>query len=783
MNYLIKHWRGELPLWVSFWVNLVLINVALGFLRLWLTPSSQTTIFKTTAMTVLLYGFFEITISIWQIVGTARSTTRKIDDTKRWIVGGTVLFLLLMLAFSTIINLKNSLPIYSQMLQVIFGIDEALDVTPITENSPPKVTSPQLTIIVSKQDSEGITQDQMTQIFLSRLEKYAEDRIKAIVKSHYESSGQKAPVTDMISESNYIELDGTKLALVRVFEEGKSNSIFIHGIKDKEIVRILCASQTTDRVEITTGDCANKISEIFGVSFHGTPTAPVQSKEPISANQPTSKPVVSRNPSPPNQSLIKIDFGDGISMDVPKTWQYLDPKYHQLIQTSVDAVLKLAALPEPDGTNILLIAANANTGYKTSSATLRLSVRHGPGSTQQDVRQLANEPKKVLDETLDPALTASIKSLETQGFVSNVKSLGGRVESNSFVSCIFTELEYSKPDGVTLSQTWLCPFGDKAVKLSTSYRKSEAVLFEPVIRYVFQSLNVANVKMNKSTPKEITGYAPGDILHENEFIALGRTAILHEDKVEEDEEVLRVGEHKKKTEFQIYEIMYLVPTKSEKSTWPYTLVELNQIADDQWMIYSVSVVVDDCGEAKNPIELEKDNEEAKEANEKLIEICEIIAKGFNKQLQAVYGDTYRYYDEYGLKLGGKCGHSVDSWTGKCDYMTYPSGHWLGIALVRGGVPTRNPHSRWLGLNMQSIPRRQEGYFTLVGNGLQVDMGWLDKVTGQDRYFTRVGNKPQVILGWSDDKTARRAHELNQEYVDKKKELAVEQALKDTELFN
>lgn len=26
MNYIYKHWRGELPLVISFWINLILLN-------------------------------------------------------------------------------------------------------------------------------------------------------------------------------------------------------------------------------------------------------------------------------------------------------------------------------------------------------------------------------------------------------------------------------------------------------------------------------------------------------------------------------------------------------------------------------------------------------------------------------------------------------------------------------------------------------------------------------------------------------------------------------------
>ena len=50
------------------------------------------------------------------------------------------------------------------------------------------------------------------------------------------------------------------------------------------------------------------------------------------------------------------------------------------------------------------------------------------------------------------------------------------------------EFEMELANGVNLSQTYKCPLGNREIKLATTYRKSEAAMFRPVIEYAWQSL-------------------------------------------------------------------------------------------------------------------------------------------------------------------------------------------------------------------------------------------------------------------------------------------------------
>lgn len=70
MPYLARHWRGELPLWQSFWVNWLLGG---GIYSLMLLAALLSARFALAAiigiMVVIPYG-------IWSVVGTWRAAIR-----------------------------------------------------------------------------------------------------------------------------------------------------------------------------------------------------------------------------------------------------------------------------------------------------------------------------------------------------------------------------------------------------------------------------------------------------------------------------------------------------------------------------------------------------------------------------------------------------------------------------------------------------------------------------------------------------------------------------------
>lgn len=80
-NYLVRHWQGDLPLGVSYWVNLVLLGlawqilVAIGAAALTATRPSLA-IDHRTAILLTILVIAPLPVMAWQVVGTWRSSDR-----------------------------------------------------------------------------------------------------------------------------------------------------------------------------------------------------------------------------------------------------------------------------------------------------------------------------------------------------------------------------------------------------------------------------------------------------------------------------------------------------------------------------------------------------------------------------------------------------------------------------------------------------------------------------------------------------------------------------------
>ena len=86
MDYVSAHWRGELPLWRSYWINGALLSVlvviattisGIMFEDLDVRPSLAA------AAAVSAEGIILGAVSIWQLVGIWRSAGRHIEKTSR----------------------------------------------------------------------------------------------------------------------------------------------------------------------------------------------------------------------------------------------------------------------------------------------------------------------------------------------------------------------------------------------------------------------------------------------------------------------------------------------------------------------------------------------------------------------------------------------------------------------------------------------------------------------------------------------------------------------------
>lgn len=124
--------------------------------------------------------------------------------------------------------------------------------------------SNEIIVFSSSEDSDGYTQKDMDQRFLKIIEDTTVSSVKGKSEKYLLSQGVKNPKVKILSESNYFEQDNKKLAIVRLYIE-TSNQLLIYGIKGKELIRIACVRQTSEKIPISYGKCGDKIREVFGI--------------------------------------------------------------------------------------------------------------------------------------------------------------------------------------------------------------------------------------------------------------------------------------------------------------------------------------------------------------------------------------------------------------------------------------------------------------------------------------------------------------------------------------
>lgn len=124
MNYIRRHWRGELSLAVSFWVNVFLLNVFIRTLETWLTQSPPIEHPQTAARVTLIYVIAALAIVYpWQVLGLWRACLRHIAQTGITTWGRMAQILTVIGILGTLINVKIYWPIYQEIYQIGFGKD------------------------------------------------------------------------------------------------------------------------------------------------------------------------------------------------------------------------------------------------------------------------------------------------------------------------------------------------------------------------------------------------------------------------------------------------------------------------------------------------------------------------------------------------------------------------------------------------------------------------------------------------------------------------------------
>jgi len=108
MNYIAKHWRGELSLPVSVWVNGALVSALSRMVDKWFESLLEDlTLDITIALVVAWLSAIMIrrAVYVWQIVGIWRSATRyQRDPTHKWAWGNVAKFMVVIGGVASIVK-------------------------------------------------------------------------------------------------------------------------------------------------------------------------------------------------------------------------------------------------------------------------------------------------------------------------------------------------------------------------------------------------------------------------------------------------------------------------------------------------------------------------------------------------------------------------------------------------------------------------------------------------------------------------------------------------------
>src|SRR5262245_59749658 len=117
-NYIIRHWRGELSLPVSYWVNNILVSIVVGVFAGAITIIDWTQNAKFAAGMGLSVWPLAIFASIWLFVGIWRSATHYQVSGKRW-WGGIAKFAVIAGCVSTVSAIVQGAPLITDYASIL----------------------------------------------------------------------------------------------------------------------------------------------------------------------------------------------------------------------------------------------------------------------------------------------------------------------------------------------------------------------------------------------------------------------------------------------------------------------------------------------------------------------------------------------------------------------------------------------------------------------------------------------------------------------------------------
>lgn len=192
-----------------------------------------------------------------------------------------------------------------------------------------------------------------------------------------------------------------------------------------------------------------------------------------------------------DSAFTSVRLNGILETSLPKNWAYLDKQLADTINVSSEAKLKMVGINLEQGNNDVLVAANSVGPNGKNRSTLRISIRKIATASQEQLEELSMQPKSVLDENLKPfeqEVTAAILKIPE---IKTTQLRSFKIDHYDKMYCMsFTYDQMYSNDRQVVVDNWICPLGDKLLKLSTSIEKGLEPTYRPIIEYVRSSLKI-----------------------------------------------------------------------------------------------------------------------------------------------------------------------------------------------------------------------------------------------------------------------------------------------------
>ncbi len=183
-------------------------------------------------------------------------------------------------------------------------------------------------------------------------------------------------------------------------------------------------------------------------------------------------------------SFRRVELPYGISLDVPSHWTILSQDNRKNLRAAGQAMIDNAGIEGASGRKESLLAINATPN--PTGAMIRVSVTSPPDYTQDDLAAISSvNLKEISAEMLN-----MFRQLEASGGPKVIEMQPARIEkirNNRILVMPYVRASINSPSSWQVTQ-YKIPTSDKLIEITLSYRKSDSVVWRPILEKVKRSV-------------------------------------------------------------------------------------------------------------------------------------------------------------------------------------------------------------------------------------------------------------------------------------------------------